>query len=439
MIKSELIKKINSSKKFFLVLTVILFSLVSVFSEPFFSGLAGGTFDYYTDAEDKTGNLTLNAFLSGQLDFTKNTVVRFGFALNTENIFGENFLTKIPSLFTVDELSVNYHANLGDLSHYVSAFAGTPEPLGSSIFLQRLFGMPDFSAKMLETTGNPTKNAIIPLSGIGADYVLKTKHTAFGVYLYYNKIISLIDPKTTEAAVPDLGSPLPGTPQTENEEITSGEKKATSLDLDLRFAAGGNYAFLDFLGGISFPFDNQDDSGEDVILIVRKANFHMGFNFFLGSTYMTNLLFQAGITSLEINPDEDEEIIALKDVYWYIEPRFVTRKLCFAIALFNIPEELNRNLYFIDNPFGVNVSVYTNNLSFNNYKTEIGCHITASLPETTTDIDYKLLELQVAPYVKIDLGNGTFKTVLKSEVLHITSFKNAMMNLKFAAGYQVKL
>ena len=279
---SRFFRKINSSKRFVFTLVLIFISLTLAFTEPFFSGLAGGTFDYYTDSESKSGNLALNAFLSGQLDFTKNTVLRFGFGLNTENLFGENFLAKIPSLFSIDELSLTYHANLGDLSHYVCAFAGTPEPLGSSIFLQRLFGMPDFSAKMLETLGNPTKNAIIPLSGIGADYILKTNHTAFGVYLYYNKIISLIDPKNTEAVVPNLGTPLAGTSEAENDSSLCGEKKSTSLDLDLRFAAGGNYAFLDLLGGVSFPFDNQDDSGEDVILIVRKANFHFGFNFFLG-------------------------------------------------------------------------------------------------------------------------------------------------------------
>ncbi|NLM00145.1 MAG: hypothetical protein GX220_01645 [Treponema sp.] len=428
----------KKNKIFLFILIFIIYT--PLFSVPFFNGSVGGSLNFFSDKTDFKPITTMNAFLAGQVDFSDSLVFRVGFNFDTENIFGDNFLKQAPALFNLDEVSFNYHGNMGALSHYVTAFLGSPEPIGSPLFFQRYFGVPDFSSKFLFTQKGSFSNEIYPISGIGANYMLKAKNLSGGIYFYYNKI-SVDENALQRLPKPNLGTPIDGSESDPGIQPSSADAVAanTSLNFDLRFTASGTSSHIDIGAGFSFPFDNADSSGEDVILIIRKANFHCGLNAFIGSTFMTNLTFQAGITHLEINPDEDEQVLALDDIYCFIEPRFVTKNLSFAFAMFNIPSEVSKQLYYIENPLGINVSIYSNNFAINNKKAEIGGHITISLPETKLDLDFSEIELQISPFFTLELGDGQFDAALKMNILNFTSFKNALMNIGFSVGYQVKI
>lgn len=419
-------------KRLFLVTIFLLIISSYIIASPYFTGFTGG------GIKTNIKKTTANAFLAGQIDFSNNFFTRLDLSLQTENIFGSNFLASTPSIFNLDEFSLTFKGNMGALAHYLSGFIGNPEPIGSSVFLERHFGVPNFNSMFLTPQGSENANKIFPISGIGLNYLFKTKKTVTGLYVYYNKLIEKDNTSLTLLPVPNFGAPLTNDIEsTDKQQIVQQQiEENKSINIDFRFALSSNFVYLDMGGGCSFPFGNKDDSGNDVILIVREANFHCGLNLFLGSTYMSNLLFQLGFTHLDINPNElkEEKVIALEDIYVFIEPRFVTKKISFAFAIFNIPPVVSEKLFYVTNPFGVNVSIYSNNFSIKNKTSQLGCHFTVSLPELTFNIDKSQLQVQVSPFFNIELGSGQFYTNL---IFDFSDFENFTSNMCLDLRYKI--
>ena len=121
------------------------------------------------------------------------------------------------------------------------------------------------------------------------------------------------------------------------------------------------------------------------------------------------------------------------------EPRFVAKNVGFAFSLYNIPPEVSERLFYISNPLGVNVSIYTSNIQILGKPSQFGAHITLSVPESTIQITPDMLNLQVAPFGTMNIGGGKLDAAVMCNVLGITNFDTFIQNTRFSIGYKVQL
>ena len=214
---------------------------------------------------------------------------------------------------------------------------------------------------------------------------------------------------------------------------------------------------IDFSFGLTMPMKREiiHDNGDTqkVILLVERADMHAGLTAFLGSSNSSSLLFQAGFTKLIIDPNEenDEKFLSLKDVYILVEPRFVSKSMCFSLALFNMPKETRENLFYIDNPVGINVSLYTPWISLSGRKSQFGLMTTLSssdsldkiiVQQQTSEFDEEKISnlgLHISPYGIIYLGGGKLNFSLNVNAFNIKDWDTLLNNISIIAGYKVNL
>lgn len=408
-------------------LCLLLFIFLTVFSThavPFFSGMAGAGLSFQPIPNTFLPELNADAFFAGQFDLTKNIIFRTKVSVYTDNILGDNILKNTPAYFSMDEVSITYNGYLGTLTHHLCAFIGETDPIGSDLFLRRNFGIPAFGSRITETQRGITGIKIYPMSGIGCSYVLRLPYNmATGIYFYYNKT-SLLQLPVEEEAIPLVET-------VENE----------SFNIDLRFASAWSAVNLDFAAGFTLPFEKNDSNEEKVIVLVRKADLHTGLSMMIGSSYTSSFLLQMGLTKLIFNPNEtmNETVVAFKDVFILIEPRFLAKNVGFAFTLYNIPSEVSERLFYISNPLGVNISIYSLNTQLLGKPSEFGAHVTLSIPESTMNISPDMLNLQVAPFITMNVFGGKLDTAVMCNVLKVTSFETFVQNTKISIGYKVKL
>ncbi|MCM1321863.1 MAG: hypothetical protein NC041_09520 [Bacteroides sp.] len=413
--------------------TLLIACSAALHAVPHFSGLTGGGLAVIPKSEEDTADFSVTAFFSGQFDFTKNLIFRTQMNIKTENIFGSNLFEDTPSLFKLEEASLTYQGTAGTISHYITAFLGCIDPIGSDIFLRRMFGVPAFASKLTEPVRNLYAAGIYPLSGAGLAYTMKMPaNVTAGAYIYYNKNTQT---EQDSAASANPTNPLSDDAAADGTEESDADR---SLNFDLRFGGAWNYFLVDAAAGFSMALEKKDSAGEDVILIIKEADFHAGASFFFGSRHTVSMLLQAGITKLHINPSEesDEEIISLKNVYFLIEPRFASNNLCFSMTLFNIPDECMKDLSYISNSLGVDVSLYSNNLTIGSRNAQIGTHAILSLPGIDDFTDFSV---RIAPFMWIILGSGKLDACIKSDILEYTSFDNFLKHTELSISYKVQI
>ncbi|MBE6350164.1 MAG: hypothetical protein E7062_05390 [Spirochaetaceae bacterium] len=442
-----MIKNFFSEKKRTL-LSIILINLLAFSWSASFSTEAGIVFDI--DKLSKEVPTSLDAFFQGQFNLTQNIFLRSKLSIETENLFSSEMLQNIPSTLNIDELSLTYAGNLGYLAHYISAFLGNYENLGNDAFLQRQFGIPSINSRFLLKTDGTSGVDIFSMSGIGLSYLVRMpQNNALGFYAYYNyELTTEIESEDTE--IPNLGnsSTSNSTGSTGNDNgifdiptspediITTSETR--SINFDIRYGTAKNNIVFDCAFGVSLPLEDVSDD-EDVILLIRRADLHGGFSVFFGNTSSSSLLLQAGISKLRLKPNTEEKVLSLSDLFILLEPKFVTKKLVFAFTLFNIPEKARKNLYFVDNPLGVNVAIYSNNLLIRDNEAALGIHCTLSMPETSLELDFTKLGFALSPFFEMDIASGKITTVLQTSVLEVKSFKSFLENTKLSLSYKVLL
>lgn len=384
-------------------------------ASPSFNGIIGAGLLVQPKPALKLPTVNAEAFFASQIDLSTNILLRAEFSVFTDTIIGENFLKDIPAYFSLNELSLTYVGSIGSTSQIASVFIGETDPIGSDIFLRRLFGMPSFTSRILETQQSLSSAQLYPMSGFGASYALKTSsNLATALYFYYNKI--------------NIASNLP------NDDDTS-------LNIDARFSGVWTWFLFDMTAGLTLPFEKYDADNEEVILLIRKADFHSGLSLFIGSSYSSSFLLQAGLIKLVFSPNTslNEEVVSLKDITLLVEPRFKAKNLGLAFSLFNIPPQVAQKLFYIENPLGVNVSVYYNPLGETSFQGEIGIHSTLSVPESDINISVEDLNIQIAPYIKTNIGGGSLNAAIKCKIHNMKDFKTAVENTSFSIGYKAQL
>lgn len=436
--KASIFNKLKSHKKLLVILLCGLLFSYTAFSTPYFNGTMGigGRFQ---PVPEKFPDLLMDAYFAGQFDLSQSVTLRTSLSMfTTESILKESIFQNTDAKFNLDEISLTYRGSVGSISHFLGAYIGEYDPVGSDIYLQRQFGIPSFASRLTQTICGISKAKIYDMAGIGGTYNIRfPQNVSLGFNIYYNK--------AKDWTSFNLGK--------DTEDIDFVE----SLNTDFRFAGAWRAAAIDLSVGLTMPMKKEitygDGQSQNVILLIERADMHAGLTAFFGSSNSSSLLFQAGFTKLIIDPDkpETEKILSFDDVYILIEPRFISRNLCLSLALFNMPSSTKENLFYIEDPVGVNVSLYTPWLSLKGNKSQFGLMATMSSSKSLDNImnnkgddpDFNVikenLRLFISPYGTICLGAGKLNFSLNVNAFDIKDWNTFLNNVSVIAGYKVQI
>ena len=435
---TSIFNKLKSHKKIIFILINILLLSYTVFSTPYFNGNMGigGRFQ---PVPEKFPNLLMDAYFAGQFDLSPSVMLRTSLSMfTTESILKESIFQNTAARFNLDEISLTYRGSVGSVSHFLGVYIGEYDPVGSDIYLQRQFGIPSFASRLTQTICGISKAKIYDMTGIGGTYNIKfPQNLSLGLNIYYNKAKDWTSFST--------------------ENIKEDNSFVESLNTDLRFAGAGRAVAFDLSVGLTMPMKKEitfeDGDTQKVILLIERADMHAGFTAFFGSSNSSSLLFQAGFTKLIIDPNvaKKEQVLSFNDVYILIEPRFVSRSLCLSLALFNMPNSTKENLFYIEDPVGINVSLYTPWLSLKGNKSQFGLMTTMSSSEaldniikpqegqTNIDVIKENLRLFLSPYGIVHLGAGKLNFSLNVNAFDIKDWNSFLDNVSVIAGYKVQI
>lgn len=398
----SLMNVLKSAKRFgFIIFSV--FAFVPIFSADIFSDTAsGGAIDFLPSAVSGNPEVQFRGFYRTQVQIGERFLANTAFSLKTGNVFGDIKLRDIPSLFNIDELSLMYRFKIEKTASQFALFAGEYETGGSDTFTQRYLGTKAFASYLLEKEIGFKTPAIIPVGGAGGSFTVKyAVPAASALYVYYNE---------------QFGK--------------------NRLNTDIRIAGVSNALIADFMFGTSLPFENKDANGNNVILLIRRADFHAGISLLIGGNPFVNLFMQAGVTRIQTNPDPGDSVFSLSDLYAFFEPRFSTRAAVFSLSAFHLPLSVYENIPYIDYPLGAAFMIKSIPISLKSAQGVFGCIFVAStVNPLVSAFSMQKLSAQVVPFAEFTAPQGVFKVKVPVKPLAYTDWKKMF---SITASYKVQ-
>ncbi len=384
----------------------LLLSSSIVFAQTHFSGFAGVAGNIGTEKDSDKVQLTTDSFFAGQLDLFGKVQLRAGATVHTANLISKDVFQAVPASFTLDEFSLTLRLPCCHVTRYLALFAGEYESIGSDLFLQRHFGILPVASRITETWLGLTDTVLYPFSGFGAAYVVRLKTPqAFGAYIYMND-----------------------------------RDDQSRINTDLRFGGVFPVVTVDFSFGFGFPILIGDSGGETAVSLNQRIEFHAGTTLVVGNVHTANLFLQVGVNKVLLNPAEGEKPLQLSDLYFLIEPRFKADFMSFHLSLFNLPERIMQDLFFVSNPLGCDLSIFAESIHAGIFNFTFGAHfiVTASgnSLDNFTDFTTNDLSFQFSPFVETPLFRGT---LMSRFTIDFMQFEEMHKTIKFALGYKVQL
>lgn len=415
--------KLAHNKKTILIgIASFLFLLSTVYSDFFYDVNGGVAIDLPQNAE-----IRIRAFFATQIQFGDSLLFNGGFSIRTTDILADKFAQNIPSSFFLDEISLLYRFTIQDSIGHVALFFGEYESAGTDIFVRRHFGIDKIHSNLFKTQIGYKPVNIFSIDGLGVAVTTRLPQPiAIAFYAYSNE-----KPVTTDGDSED----------TEH------------INLDLRIA-GATQSFIgDLVFGVNLPLTTKNNAGEDVVLFIERADFHAGLTMLIGNNSRTNWYIQLGVTKIQMDPLEGE-ILELEDLYIFLEPRFKTEKINFAISVFSLPEDTSNRIQYIDHTttidpatgeatdnavVGLSVSLESNGMNILTNKAVIGGFLTASIPHPAIDtipFDIANLSVQLVPYAELSMGDALINISIQIRALEYLNIKNMFA---LSASYTMRL
>ena len=376
------------SRKFknFIISVLLCLSIFPLFSETFFTGIAGGKLKMTPEKKDETTKpaMTLQAFFSGQINFSQNAWSHMEFSIDTKNIVSETLFESTDALFQVDELSVIFRQNIETLSNYFSLFMGTYDPIGSDIFLQRQFGISPIASKITESWLGMAGSLLYPHFGVGVSDVLRfSSPYAAGLYIYVNH-------EDADYFV---------------------------FNTDARFGGTKRFFTFDIATGIGAPLATK--KYEDAVLAVEKINWHAGTTMLIGNNYTPALFAQAGVYNAIFRSTEENEF-NWNELYFLIEPRFNYKGTKIHLTLFCLPQKTVDSLLFVNDKMGFNMNIFTDMMNTRNTGLDFGLNTAFTIKELALGDVKRIPEallsgqfnLHITPYISSNFMNGELHSML---------------------------
>lgn len=424
------------NKKYFLT-SILILTLSLTFAAPAFNSYAGASLEVVPN-EERGIALNANGVFVGQYSLDNSFTLKGNFNVKTEDIINGGLFQDTLAYFTIKELSATYRFIAENLNQQASIFIGKFESFGSDAFIKKYFGSNNFTSPILLPDLDLDTVGIYDFSGVGLAYSIKlASPKAFGVYLYYNKEKS----EKNSTILEENSTSSEDTTENTNEETESTEtnkkpKVLGKINGDLRFSAAWDSLILDVDFGITLPIETEDDAGNEVLVLIRRADFHAGVSMLLGNNPITNLFLQVGILKLQAKPMPDTQILSLSDIYLYMEPRFTTEFLKCNVAFFCLPKPALKNLKYIKNPIGCNLTFASQPLIILNQNGDFGCHFTVSSASNLSSINLNSFDFQISPYLNLYMFGGT---VDLSSTIYPLKLKDFDEFISVSLGYKAYL
>lgn len=401
----------NISKYACFLLLNILFC-TSLFAEVSFSGFAGAKMDFYsTDPEEFDPGLNIQSFFSGQLSLSDNIMLNAEFSLKTDDIIENSIFKEADAKFTVDEISLVFRKQFPIGTNYLSAFAGTYEPIGSDIFLRRQFGIKSIASQITEGWLGLSGSIIYPVFGVGGSDVIhfSSKPLAAGVYIYVNHEL----------------------------------EDSYVFNSDFRFAGNFRYFTFDLAAGLGIPMETDTD--DDAFLWVKTLYWRAGMNLLIGNSETTSLFIQAGFSELTFKKKNNKFSLNEDSAYFLFEPRIKAKQVKIHLSAFSFPEETAEDFIFINGTTGANLNVFSDSLYLFGRTFTLGMNSAFAFKDKNifdliddfSDINEDDYNITIAPYMMARFYNGEihFMTQLLISEMMDSNFGDAF---KINLGYKTQ-
>ncbi len=369
---------LNKEKNFRRVITLLLANillLTALNAQVFYDAEAGIAVDTVPKISFKGADLNVRAFYGSQIQLGNNVLIEGEFSFITESVLQNIFLQDIPAQFSLDKLSLSYNIAGRNFNTRISGFAGNHDTVGTDDFFMTYFGTQSFNSSLFEQQIAFQQPGIFAIDGFGLEVnTVFTNSIAAAFYAYYN------------------------------ERYTYNQ-----VNFDIRLAGVSDIAIIDFIFGASLPIDTKDSSGNDAILVIKRADLHTAVSLLIGDNPFANLYLQLGSTRIQIDPSTDINPFSLENLHVLIEPRFNIGNVNTSLSLFFIPAETVALIEYIEHSVGGGFHIdFTKN--FGRTKANFGAHTTVSY-EDGLDLEFNVSALSVmfVPYASFGSGSGELK------------------------------
>lgn len=389
---------VRMSKKF-LFLCFFLLSLAHLHAIGPLSGYAG-VYVQLSPSEDVgyIPNAYAQAFLSSQISLGRAFAIRSSFNVDVTSDGTE----MSESSFALESLAFDFKINHGYSYSNISLYMKDEDSFGSSLFLQRHFGIEDITSPILVNKSGSHGQGMFTYDnpgffGGGLSYLFRSStNWILGGYL--------------NAALVD-------------EKLDGG--------LDLRFSIYWDNLIIDTSLGAKVSVDLFENVG------VETAAVRAGFMALFGDRSATNVLLQMGLADFKVYSQRDDEPALDPSRFFFVfEPRmhFEAPQAEFPFdvnwTLYWMPPGMQDKFLYIDNPLGTSAGFMFNSLTKNNL--EVNVFITVSTSSLTLeDLDYALTTV-----MKVRLFNGIFHMAAR---LQLNYLDIPHLGYEFNLGYRMSL
>lgn len=392
-------------KKYFFIAASLFLLLVpaKTFAGSFFTANAGGRLNYSStpDAAVYDPNLSMEAFIESQFNFSETLWSHFNFSLKTGDFLSQKLFSATDAAFKIDEISLISSAKIENSVNYLGIYMGSFDPVGSDFFFQRYFGQQPIASKLTESWLGKASSILYPHFGIGLSDVIRFNKNpmALGIYAYFN-----------------------------NED-----EKYYVFNTDLRYACVYRYLSFDIAGGIGIPLSDKYN-GTDAIVVVDTVYWHAGATLLVGNNYTQSLFIQGGLFNASFTKKDSSIIASPDDFYILIEPRFLIGNTHLNLTVYSLPKQTVEQLLFIKDTLGVNINVYNDTLNWGSKKVCVGTNFAVSFKDRTfmdimslkDDVMTFNFDAFITPYFSTNLLNGQVHGQITVEVMDF--FRNNWQN-----------
>lgn len=429
---------------------ILAFSGMKALAMPYFTGYTGILADFTAKAKENSDALInidpvmeSQAFFAGQLDFSGKVLVRGEFYLRTGDLLKDSIFVdsgEYNADFRIEEFSGTWVNARPSSTHFLSLFMGSFEPIGSDVFLRRYFSIQPQTSLFTRSWRGINGASMYNVYGAGISYVLRfDRPHAAGLNVYFNQL--------------------------ENDDGMF----TNVLTADGRYACVFPNFTLDVSAGVGIPMETTDDSGSNVIAVVRTINLHAGLSMLAGNRYTSSFFMQAGFGSLILNPSaqvsttgKKYNAINFEDLYILLEPRIGFRQFQLNVALFNIPGESMRNMIYLSsmydsgtsNVLGLNISAVTDMLYLKNTNFTFGIHTTAAIKnplegfsgdikfseymaQSLQDILLNRTNINITPFVSVPVFGGMLSSSMSIRIMQFAS--EWQRAIKLSVGFKTQI
>lgn len=393
------------------LLILISFFTTGIFATTF-TGFTGGMLNYSSNdsnLEKYDPDLTLQAFLQGQFNFSDSVWAHTEFSINTEDFIDKKFFDATQAAFQINEMSLTFKSQQNTDTIYYSCFMGTYDPIGSDIFLRRYFGIQPIASKLTESWLGMKGSIIYPHFGVGFSAIKRFSSIplAAGGYAYIN--------------------------HEDNSHFV--------FNADLRIASVTRFLSFDFAGGLGTPIEKN--KYEETIASIEKIYWHAGTTLLIGNNYTQSLFIQAGLNNVPMSR-HTSTLFDPECIYLLFEPRFKIQDGHVNLSLYSVPKSTAEQLMYVENSLGINANIYSDAFNIGTRTYTIGTNFSASLADKNfmDVLDFKNLmkadkDISITPYLSTNFISGTLNVQSSIKIMKLIN-KRWFDGITADIGYSTK-